>query len=272
MVDIIGRYRGTVDEFQGDGILVFFGAPFSSSDDPERAVACAIEMQNKMLQINEMQRRENLPELTMGIGINTGEVIVGNIGSERRTKYGAVGSAINITYRIESCTQGGQILISSSTYDKVQTKVRIQRTEEMQFKGIDHSIVLYDVIGMDGEPQLSLTKEINGLFNSLEPPVSITCFPLEEKKVSGTAIPGYIMRIAESGGEVLLEGDVTLHSSLKIIFTHQESLQLSEVYAKVISIDQTDSHSIPIRARLEFTWFPEDAKAFLQGKVPKTHA
>ena len=109
MIDIIARYRGTVDELQGDGMLTFFGAPLAAPDDAERAVACALEMQLALLQFNAEQRQLDLPELAMGIGINTGEVIVGNIGSLKRSKYGAVGSAINTAYRIESHTVGGQI-------------------------------------------------------------------------------------------------------------------------------------------------------------------
>ena len=114
MLDIIEHYRGTVDELQGDGILAFFGAPWAAPDDPERAVACAIAMQIALRDVNAEQHLRNLPELAMGIGINTGEVIVGNIGSLKRTKYGAVGSAINTAYRIESYTVGGQILQQSA--------------------------------------------------------------------------------------------------------------------------------------------------------------
>src|SRR5262252_8642424 len=120
MIDVITHYRGTVDEFQGDGILAFFGAPLVADDDPERAVACAIEMQNTMAEVNAEQRRLGLPELAMGIGLNMGAVIVGNIGSEQRTKYGAMGSAINTAYRIESYTVSGQILISPELYARVQ--------------------------------------------------------------------------------------------------------------------------------------------------------
>ena len=128
MVDIITRYDGTVDEFQGDGILAFFGAPLVGEDDPERAIACAIEMQMALQEINAERLELQLPELAMGIGINTGEVIVGNIGSEKRTKYGAVGSAINAAYRIESYTVGGQILISPTTYEHVRSLVQVRDT------------------------------------------------------------------------------------------------------------------------------------------------
>ena len=140
MVEIIARYRGTVDEFQGDGMLVFFGAPLAASDDPERAVACAVEMQNKIPEINGLQRREGLPEIVMGIGINTGEVMVGNIGSQKRSKYGAVGSAINVAYRIESYTIGGQVLISSETYKKVKTFSSTSRESGCAIQGDGSSV------------------------------------------------------------------------------------------------------------------------------------
>jgi adenylate cyclase len=111
MVEIIARYRGTVNEFMGDGILAFFGAPLYADDDPERAVACAIEMQNALAEVNAEQRRLKLPELAMGIGINTGDVVVGNIGSERRASYGAVGTPINAAYITSQHTRnkGSQI-------------------------------------------------------------------------------------------------------------------------------------------------------------------
>ena len=148
MFEVISRYRGTVDELQGDGILAFFGAPICDPDDPERAVACAIDMQKKMVELNELQRRKNIPELAMGIGINTGEVVVGNIGSLKRSKYGAVGSAINIAYRIESCTNGGQILISPTTYEKVQSLIHVRGKNEVKLKGIEDPITIYDVCGI----------------------------------------------------------------------------------------------------------------------------
>src|SRR5262249_45099867 len=88
MVDVILRYQGTINEFVGDAILVIFGAPISREDDAQRAVACAIAMQQAMTSVNEQNRRAGLPEVEMGIGVHTGDVVVGNIGSHKRTKYG----------------------------------------------------------------------------------------------------------------------------------------------------------------------------------------
>jgi class 3 adenylate cyclase len=145
MVEIIAVHRGTIDEFQGDGILVFFGAPLRSEDDPERAVRCAIDMQKKMSEINRELEDQGLPELHMGIGIHTGEVVVGNIGSEKRSKYGAVGDAINVAYRIESQTNGGQILISASTYEKVRDIAHAKETLKANLKGIENTVTLYEI-------------------------------------------------------------------------------------------------------------------------------
>src|SRR5262249_22755747 len=112
MVELILRYRGTINEIMGDGILVIFGAPTSGDDDAERAVACAVEMQIAMDRFAADRRQQGLATAEMGIGLHTGRVVVGNIGSARRTKYAAVGTAVNLAARVESYTTGGQILIS----------------------------------------------------------------------------------------------------------------------------------------------------------------
>lgn len=266
MMEIIARYRGTVDELQGDGILVFFGAPLSASDDTERAVACAIEMQNAMPEINEAQRQRNLPELSMGIGINTGEVVVGNIGSEKRTKYGAVGSPINATYRIESNTIGGQILISSTTYQKIQPRLLIQDTMEVRFKGIDQAVKLYDVNGIKGKYEVSLSEKAPEEFRSLYAPLAMTCFVVEGKAVSERGIPGHITRLSPSGAEASLDKEVGLLSNLKILLVSTETSSLSEIYAKVTSIDPPATTSPHVRVCLRFTSLPEDTKRFFDKK------
>jgi adenylate cyclase len=266
MVQIIAHYRGTVDEIQGDGILVFFGAPLAGNDDQERAIACAIEMQNVMEKLNLEQQRLNLPELSMGIGINSGEVVVGNIGSEKRAKYGAIGTPINTAFRIESHTIGGQILISPSTYERVKSLVRVQRTMEVQFKGIDHPVTLYDVTGMKETYELSLPKKVVYPLAKLESPVPITCFPIKGKTVSEASISGLITHLGESTIEVSLDQQVEAHSNLKVLLTPKDSPGLAEVYAKVVSVEPSESTSSHIKARLEFTWLPEEVKSFLVKK------
>lgn len=156
MTDVIITYGGTIDEFIGDAILVLFGAPNAMSDHAEKAVACAIAMEQAMNRVNELNRAAGLPEIGTGIGINTGEVIVGNIGSERRAKYGVVGHHVNFTARIESYTAGGQILISERTLVACGNMVQTRGEISVRPKGIDEEVRLFDVASIGAPYHLAL--------------------------------------------------------------------------------------------------------------------
>src|SRR5512143_574739 len=112
MVEVIQQHGGTIDEIIGDAILVLFGAPVTAGDDARRAVLCALGMQKAMAAVNAHNQQKGWPAIEMGIALHTGEVVVGNIGSVKRSKYGVVGRTINTTARIESFTVGGQIIVS----------------------------------------------------------------------------------------------------------------------------------------------------------------
>ncbi|MBI3061233.1 MAG: adenylate/guanylate cyclase domain-containing protein, partial [Deltaproteobacteria bacterium] len=264
LVNIITRYRGTIDDFQGDGILAFFGAPLAAADDPERAVACAVEMQRTLVEINAEQRRRGLPELHMGIGINTGEVIVGNIGSEKRTKYGALGTPINIAYRIESYSVSGQVLISPSTYERVKDVVRVGHSWDLHFKGLDEQIEVYEVKGLDGKYACSMPERTPEHFLDLDPPLPIECFILEGKTVSNRAISGRIVRLSENCAEGVLRGAVDKNADLMIRMV-SGGVSVAEAYAKVMEAD-SGSGDGATRIVLNFTSLPDDAKAFLERK------
>jgi len=141
MSRVILKHDGMIDEFIGDAILTIFGVPEKHSDDPARAVACALEMQNALVKLNREIVKEGYPPLEMGIGINTGPVIVGNIGSELRVKYGIVGSAGNMAARIESNTTGGQVLISEKTYHRVKNLVTAEPPQTVVMKGLHQPLV-----------------------------------------------------------------------------------------------------------------------------------
>jgi len=267
MVEVIARYRGVVNEFMGDGILVFFGAPLQAEDDPERAVACAIDMQKAMTRVNDEQRRRNLPELSMGIGVNTGEVVVGNIGSERRAAYGAVGSPINFVYRIESYTVGGQILISSSTYHKVQSIVKARATKEVRFKGFENPVILYDVVGLDGQFPVCVPEKKTESFTRLESALAFECYPMEGKTVSEIGISGQIIRLGAGAAEVFLSQPVDAHTSLRIVLASDKNTSTAELYAKVAPGAGPDSKMPPGVIRLNFTWVPEEVKQFFANII-----
>ena len=148
MSDIIMQHGGTVDEFIGDAVLAIFGAPVNHGDNTERAVRCALAMQQAVAQVNQRNRQDKLPEIDMGISINTGNVVAGNIGSEKRAKYGVVGHTVNQTARIEDYCEGGSILISESTLKDCQQMLSIGNSFNIQAKGILNAFTVYQLTGI----------------------------------------------------------------------------------------------------------------------------
>lgn len=148
MADIIMKYGGTVDEFIGDAVLAIFGAPIRRHDDSDRAICCALEMQQAMAAINQRNKQEDLPEIEIGVSLNTGLVVAGNIGSEKRAKYGVVGHTVNQTARIEDQCPPGSIYISEATLNDSQSLLSIGSGKTIQAKGILQSITIYELTGL----------------------------------------------------------------------------------------------------------------------------
>lgn len=246
MADVITQYQGTIDEFMGDGILVLFGAPTVREDDAERAIACALAMQLAMKPVNEKMHQLGLPQLEMGIGINTGEVVVGNIGSEKRTKYGIVGDQVNLTYRIEGYTVGGQIFVTESTLEDVQSDVITDEQREVQPKGVHKPIMIYEVIGITGKYDLHLTKQEETFFPIPEP-LFVRFATLQGKQVDRTIVTGYLTKLSAREAEVRLESDhlvppALTNLKLNLCFTNDDIASDEDVYAKVLERPASDSH------------------------------
>ncbi len=143
MIKIIQDHNGIIVDFFGDAILVFFD-PLSapSADIAVCCIQCAARMQAEMKSFNRKMEGDNLPGLAMGIGINAGQVIVGNIGSETRAKYGVVGSAVNITSRIQAKAMADEIVISESIYQYTKDQIHTQKKFSAQLKGVDEPVLL----------------------------------------------------------------------------------------------------------------------------------
>jgi class 3 adenylate cyclase len=137
MIKIIQQHKGIIVDFFGDALLVFFD-PLAGPIQPcaERAVNCASEMQRELVNLNRENRLSGLPELHMGIGLNAGEVVVGNIGSVNRAKYGIVGSEVNMTQRIQSEAGPGEIALSESIYLLTAHRIRVARSITVDLKGV----------------------------------------------------------------------------------------------------------------------------------------
>lgn len=231
MVDVIGTYQGTIDEYMGDGILVLFGAPQQRANDAERAVACAVAMQLALDRVNQQLRDWGLPTLEMGIGIHTGEVVVGNIGSEKRAKYGVVGGPVNLTFRIESYTTGGQIYISEQTLQKAGPVVQVNSQREVTPKGFKQPITIYEVGGV-GEPYhlaLSTTQEV---FRPLAAPLPIQFVRLDGKHVGDAFQTGTVVSLSERGAVLQTEPVPPPLSDLKLNLLDDDRRE--DCYGKVL--------------------------------------
>ena len=165
-------------------------APTAREDDAVRAVACAVAMQLAIVSVNEKIKEWGLPPLEMGIGINTGEVVVGNIGSEKRTKYGVVGSEINLTYRIESYTTGGQIFSSEQNLKEAGSIVKIDGQKQVTPKGVKQPITIYEVGGIGGEYNLFLPKEKEEELFPLAENIQLKYTIMDDKDVGDNHIQG----------------------------------------------------------------------------------
>jgi class 3 adenylate cyclase/DNA-binding NarL/FixJ family response regulator len=232
MADVITEYQGTIDEIIGDAILIIFGAPILRANDAERAVACAMAMQRAMATVNELNRSKGLPELAMGIGINTGEVVVGNIGSLKRTKYGVTGSQVNLTSRIESYTVGGQVLISEATLKEVGDILRIEGQMTVEPKGVRTPITVYEVGGIAGSYNLYLSEKVDALVE-LPREVRVRYRVVEDKHQGSNFHEGFFVRLAANRAEIRSTEHVPPLSNvrLKLIGKHGEELP-GDLYGK----------------------------------------
>ncbi|MDB9314649.1 adenylate/guanylate cyclase domain-containing protein [Spirulina sp. CS-785/01] len=202
MLEVIVAHGGTVNELMGDGILALFGAPSVRPDDAERAVACAIAMQLAMESVNQEMEQNHLPTLEMGIGINTGDCVVGNVGSDLYTEYSAVGSEVNLTFRIETYTTGTQILISDSTLKAIgRDKLTIVQEKKIHPKGVLQEISIYQIMGIGSPYHLTLPQPQNPCFPVLDSYFVLYVF-VEGKQLGDLFFKGQLVQLCLRGAYI----------------------------------------------------------------------
>jgi adenylate cyclase len=149
MISVLQQHRGIIVDFLGDAILAFFD-PLDGPLAPtvRRAIRCGLRMEVAVARQNATNAR--FPRLQMGVGLHVGEVVVGNIGSETRAKYGIVGAAVNLTHRIQAQAQGGEVVISEATYRHLPEEIVVTRAFRTELKGILEPTNLYVVKDLVG--------------------------------------------------------------------------------------------------------------------------
>ena len=256
MTAAIQEFGGTIIEFIGDGILAVFGAPDYYEDHATKAVAAALRMQSRMEQVNKWNEKRGYPALEMGIGINSGEVIIGNIGSEKRTKYGVAGSAVNVCGRIESYTIGGQILIPASTKELIKEDLEVETTMTVYPKGTLNEIELMQITGI-GAPYDIHLKHQNKKPTPLAKPAPVCFYKLDGKhKLDGIYFGGII---SVSDERAIMSTDTVLE-----VYDNIQIEAGGDLYCRVV--EKVDEGYL-----LQFTAIPAGYEEWIieRGKKPK---
>jgi adenylate cyclase len=259
MFESIQRYQGTIDEIIGDAILVLFGAPVAMEDASLGAVCCALEMQKAMGEVNAHNAQMGWPEIEMGIALHTGEVVVGNIGSTKRSKYGVVGRPINLTARIESYTVGGQILLSPTLLDAVQGDLILGDEIEIHAKGMSEPLQCRELLGHEDYPELMIEEDETSCVSLVQ---AVPCYyvrltekHLEEKNQSAT-----LVGLSQRRAVIEAAGPLARYSNIMLQFEDKTGgEEVAELYAKVLR----PVHESPNRYLIHFTSIPPGMKAWL---------
>jgi adenylate cyclase len=268
MAEVITEFGGTIDEFIGDGILSVFGAPVHNDDDARRAVACAVAMQLAMDDVNEELIASGFSPLEMGIGINTGEVVVGNIGSQVRTKYGVVGSHVNLTSRIESFTVGGQVLVSERTLEDAGPGIDVSKSFKVRMKGFEDPVPVYEVNGVPAPFGLTLPSR-DLVLTDLSSPLPVAYWVLDGKHVGDEFHRAELIAVAEKGAMFETNDSLDALENIRFRFENLDhgSGEQHDVYGKV-----TDDEAGDNRYVVRFTGIPDEIATALARLIEMEEA
>ncbi len=259
MIDIVLAHGGTIDELLGDAVLVLFGAPLQQDDHADQAVRCAVAMQRAMEAVNRENVARDLPRLEMGIAVNTGEAVVGNIGSRRRTKYGVVGSHVNLTARIEALTVGHQVLISDATLGACA--LPLDTTNELTFvaKGFEDPVKVHELRGVVGDASLTVPRvepQLHALSETVPVRFSATTTTVSRP---ASAHKGHIVRASPHHCEVVSDDAHAIDPLSALGLRMADEDEPTTVHGKVVGKPSRDTLLV------RFTYLPPAAATRLEG-------
>ncbi len=153
MTDIILHYDGTIDKYEGDAIMAFYGAPHYFKDHALKACRAALDMQKKLAEMRAVWRKNNRDELYVRMGLNTGEAVVGNMGSRTRMDYTVMGDSVNLASRLEGANKfySTHIMISENTFKEAQEEIYVRELDYIKVVGKEQPILVYELLGRKGE-------------------------------------------------------------------------------------------------------------------------
>ena len=240
MTEVVDAYDGAIDEFIGDAVLVIFGAPLEMAGHATRATACAVAMQTRMAAVNQELDARGLPRLEMTAAVNSGEVVVGTIGSETRAKYGVVGSAVNLTGRVQTLAVPGEVLITDPTYQATGGEagpVRLEGSRRVSLKGFAEPIAIHSVDGVDGDAAGEGGQAVphdQAALSELDEPIPFGIAVLDGKEVTNDDHAGRVLALSASGARATLAAEIPPRTDVRLTFELGGEPAL--VYGKVLEV------------------------------------
>ncbi len=239
MTDVITKYKGTVIEFLGDGILAVFGAPIYQNTHTESAIAAGICMQNAMSDVNDYCRKKGYELLDMGIGIHRGQVFIGNIGSEKVMRYNVIGSVVNECSRIESYSVGGQVLVSASTVAKLTCPYTLGERLEIKAKGVREPIYVSQVLGLGGDFACEIVPNEELKLYNVKENIVFEMYVISGKFISDKPIKTKVKALSYKNAIVEFTDihELEKYMDVKLVArTALGTMLFEEVYAKITAV------------------------------------
>jgi adenylate cyclase len=235
LADLVVKHGGTVDKFLGDGMMAVFYSDVVP-DHARRAAQCAVEMQVAMDQVRQLHRRDELPDVYLGIGISSGIVMTGVIGSPAYRAYTIVGEDVNLASRLEALSLRGQVLVSEATYTHCADFVEAMPPAEAYVKGRPQAVRMRELLAI---PSAGLSVPRNDLRRSPRVPVSLGLQYqiMNGKVVSEESLPGYVRDLGYHGMLADVASPFPVYTELKLVFDLPFlAFRVTDLYARAVSV------------------------------------
>jgi len=267
MSEIILRHGGSIDKFMGDSIMALFGAPDPLHNDIEAALRCAIQMQAAMEEINDVNQALGMAPLYMGIGINTGEVIAGHLGSHYHSEYTVIGDEVNLASRVEAHSLRGQILLSEKIYTKARDCISIGNINEVFVKGKRSVVRMFELLGVTSDPPVQVPAGDIRIGARVEVDMPLSFQLVEGKSVLPDKVFGRIVDISYGGMYIQSQTELPLYCDVKMMLSLSLLVQEhADVYGKVLRMTAVDDG---FEYRIEFTSIDVQAQSALKEFVDR---
>jgi adenylate cyclase len=264
MVEVIVKNGGVIDKFMGDAIMAVFSGE-AAAEDARRALACAVDMQIAMDELNRENRRARLAELHMGIGLNSGKVISGRIGSDLYAVNTVIGEEVNLAARIQAFCLRGQILISETTFLLCGSFAETGKAIDLDLKGSNGSVLVHEVLGLPGAGRVVPRQERR---RSARVSVRLAC--TYQVLTSGIVSPhrgeGTVLDLGFHGLRAQLDAEVGLHAEVKLEVDLLPLLdyRARDIYGRIVNAAVEDGQ---YRVGIEFTSIGSEASRRIQHLV-----